>query len=103
MAGLNLEKEGRQRSLRQQQRQAGLDEDSDENQSQTSETAGGDGGVAGEGRTLLEGYSKRTKQLPWAFLLAYAAPMIGAGGMNFTLTTFAAYFYTDTMGLPPGE
>ncbi|KAL8450236.1 hypothetical protein Emed_002632 [Eimeria media] len=102
MAGLNLEKEGRQRSLRQQQRQAGLDEDSDENQSQTSETAGGDGGGQGEGRTLLQGYSKRTKQLPWTFLLAYAAPMIGAGGMNFTLTTFAAYFYTDTMGLPPG-
>lgn len=54
-------------------------------------------------RTLLNGYSKRTKQLPWSALLAYAAPMIGAGGMNFTLTTFAAYFYTDTMGLPPGE
>lgn len=54
-------------------------------------------------RQLLTGYSKRAKQLPWSYLLAYAAPMIGAGGMNFTLTTFAAYLYTDTMGVSAGE
>lgn len=54
-------------------------------------------------RQLLHGYSKRVKQLPWSYLLAYAAPMIGAGGMNFTLTTFAAYLYTDTMGVSAGE
>lgn len=42
------------------------------------------------------------KQLPWSYLLSYAAPMIGAGGMNFTLTTFAAYFYTDIMGVSAG-
>ncbi|CDI83297.1 transmembrane domain-containing protein, putative [Eimeria acervulina] len=98
MASLSLEKEGRQRSLKEQQRKPD-DDDSEDNQSQASENTGID---PGGGRTLINGYSKRTKKLPWSVLLAYAAPMIGAGGMNFTLTTFAAYFYTDTMGLPPG-
>ncbi|OEH77090.1 uncharacterized protein LOC34621322 [Cyclospora cayetanensis] len=98
MASLSLEKEGRQRSLKEQQRHR-YDEDSEDNQSNASENTG----LEPEGaRTLINGYSKRTKQLPWSCLLAYAAPMIGAGGMNFTLTTFAAYFYTDTMGLAPG-
>lgn len=47
--------------------------------------------------------AKRMKHLPWSYLLSYAAPMIGAGGMNFTLTTFAAYFYTDVMGVSAGK
>ncbi|KAL8432849.1 hypothetical protein Efla_007692 [Eimeria flavescens] len=103
MAALSLEKEGRQRSLKEQQRRAGEEEDSDDNQSQTSEGAEAEReGEEGAGRTLLQGYTKRRKQLPLSYLLAYAAPMVGAGGMNFTLTTFAAYFYTDTMGLQPG-
>ncbi|CDJ65073.1 hypothetical protein ENH_00000110 [Eimeria necatrix] len=97
MAGPILEKEGRQRSLKEQQRKP-EDEDSEDNQSQTSESTGAEA----EARGLLQ-YGKRAKQLSWGVLLAYAAPMIGAGGMNFTLTTFAAYFYTDTMGLPPGK
>ncbi|CDJ58133.1 transmembrane domain-containing protein, putative [Eimeria maxima] len=100
MASLRLEKEGRQRSLKEQQRKPD-DDDSEDNQSQISDSPH-PGLDPGGGRLIIDGYKKRAKKLSWSLLLAYAAPMIGAGGMNFTLTTFAAYFYTDTMGLPPG-
>lgn len=65
-------------------------------------SAGSDEDGGGNRTTPFKSKSKDTSPLPWTTLLAYAAPMIGAGGMNFTLTTFAAYFYTDTLGVDAG-
>lgn len=92
MVNLSLKKEGRQRSLRDQRRAKGADADETDSQSDT----------AVDQSSKRSHLKNRTKQLPWSYLLSYAAPMVGAGGMNFTLTTFAAYFYTDIMGVSAG-
>ncbi|KEP67542.1 UNVERIFIED_CONTAM: transporter, major facilitator family protein [Hammondia hammondi] len=93
MVNMSLQKEGRQRSLRDQRRST--EETTDDFNIQGLDSRPEK--LSSKGLT-----ARRMKQLPWSYLLSYAAPMIGAGGMNFTLTTFAAYFYTDVMGVSAG-
>eukprot|EP00920_Eleutheroschizon_duboscqi_P029342 GHVT01070987.1.p1 GENE.GHVT01070987.1~~GHVT01070987.1.p1 ORF type:complete len:821 (-),score=111.62 GHVT01070987.1:15-2477(-) len=40
-------------------------------------------------------------RIPGWVVLAYAAPSVGMGAINFTLTTFAAQYYTDTLHVSP--